>query len=108
MEGYTKQRSICLLQNKDIFEYDIRSLLYAFFPQIKIIIGEKEHTPILKLEFLNGACEGWLFEEGKTIANQTTECDLEDKDTGRNQVKRMVYNLLVAYTGRKQIGRAHV
>ena len=101
MEGYTKQRSICLLQNKDIFEYDIRSLLYAFFPQIKIIIGEKEHTPILKLEFLNGACEGWLFEEGKTIANQTTECDLEDKDTGRNQVKRMVYNLLVAYTGRK-------
>ena len=56
MEGYTKQRSFCLLQNKDIFEYDIRSLLYAFFPQIKIIIGEKEHTPILKLEFLNGAC----------------------------------------------------
>lgn len=87
--------------NKPQFEYDIHSLVKAFYPaeDVKVVVGETEDAD-LRLSFLSDSIQ---FEQTATQRtwNRAAKTELEtqaDKDELKNQVKLLIYGALSEVT----------
>lgn len=87
--------------NKQQFEYDIHSLVKAFYPaeDVKVVVGETEDVNF-RLLFLS---DGIQFEQTETgrVWSQTAKTEIEnqaDKDELKNQVKLLIYKALSEVT----------
>lgn len=99
---------IQLIQNNQAYNNDLRAMLMAFYPTVKIAESpEKDaditlrvtvcydiNTTTIMLEPVAGASDG---EGGFT---DTIMADYRDKDTFRNKLKLAIYGLLKKHTGR--------
>lgn len=87
--------------NKQQFEYDIHSLVKAFYPaeDVKVVVGETEDVNF-RLLFLS---DGIQFEQTETgrVWSRTAKTEIEnqaDKDELKNQVKLLIYKALSEVT----------
>lgn len=91
---------ITLLKND--FEYDIRSLVRAFFPKEEISFGEEERETALyciSIENNNTKVGISLMENGIPIFHKVQDADLQQRRAYKNILKRILYEGLSAITG---------
>ena len=115
--------TVCL--NKADFEYDIHSLVKAFYPvqEVKVFADpEKIHSleqhvaPLFRLDiFYHTGGQGQkdrielilrrlpaeAEEESRIDVRKETEADFADRKETKNQLKRCLYRMLSEYTGKK-------
>lgn len=98
---------IKILQNKKDFEYDIYSLVKAFYPKEETttyvegdgkIPGESDVT--VAVEYHSAFVTINISAENKKIHNQK-EINLEDRVSAKNVLKHLLYNLLSKFTERE-------
>ena len=89
------------------YEYDIHSLVKAFYPKAEVSVQVKEQFEtdcMLKLDvaFTDGSVEVQTLENGESIYKDGAELPetLTRKDV-KDRFKRLIYNALSDYSGRK-------
>ena len=88
--------SLCMDQMD--YENDIRALLMAFFYGEKILLSAPEWSHRLTVSYAPG-CVRMVFEDREGNRREgEAPCSLQDYKLARNQVKRLTYGLLSAYT----------
>lgn len=90
--------------NKQQFEYDIHSLVKAFYPaeDVKVVVGDTEDVNF-RLLFLSDEIQ---FEQRKTghVWKRTVRTEIEnqaEKDELKNQIKLLIYRALAEVTGKQ-------
>ena len=91
------------------YEYDVYSLIRAFYPGCQIAVwAEGEEKPegepdqIHKVFFEPSAIRYTLEEAGETVLDQRTEFpETADRTEYKNHLKRLVYRSLSGYTGQQ-------
>lgn len=127
-----RDKNMIIVQlNRQIFEYDVHSLVKSFYPgeDVKIVYEtspeEADAQLVCRLEFLKTvsnfkpedtlpehACEKeqvptshirfQIRKNGKTESEETAVCTQpDDRKELKNEVKRLVYRQLSSYTGQK-------
>lgn len=95
--------------NKADFEYDIHSLVKAFFPSedVAVFVGEKDVREVISFRIFTDYKENTIEisfvsadEDRKVLQNQTIEADFSDRKETKNRLKRAYYKMLSEYTGR--------
>lgn len=95
--------------NKADFEYDIHSLVKAFFPSedVAVFAGEKDVREVISFRIFTDYKENTIEisfvsadEDRKVLQNQTIEADFSDRKETKNRLKRAYYKMLSEYTGR--------
>lgn len=88
------------------FEYDIQSLIMAFFPGEETIInghgksgGEEQFC--FHVQFADNAVVMEIAGGGKVILKGRENVDFSDRKETKNRLKRLQYSLLSSYTGKK-------
>ncbi len=101
-----KDRCIMIevIVNRPGFEYDIHSLVKAFFPRedVSVRVQEdfRENTRLrLAVSFTDTQVEAELFEEGESREKRNHSIDYEDRKETKNHLKRLIYGVLSDYTG---------
>lgn len=90
--------------NKQQFEYDIHSLVKAFYPaeDVKVVVGETEDVNF-RLLFLSDGIQFEQMETGR-VWSRTAKTEIEnqaDKDELKNQIKLLIYRALAEVTGKQ-------
>ena len=91
------------------YEYDVYSLIRAFYPGCQIAVREEgeekpegEPDQIHKVFFEPSAIRYTLEEAGETVLDQRTEFpETADRTEYKNHLKRLVYRSLSGYTGQQ-------
>lgn len=101
------------------FEYDIQSLVTAFFPGEDILVCGRgkatgEERFCLDVHFCrdisedtasDGECRDTIYisvsEQNETVFKDSSPADFSDRKDTKNRLKRLEYRLLSLYTGRK-------
>lgn len=92
---------IYLEQNIDSYNNDLRTMLQAFFPGVKIVTN-KEETDLSLYATFNSDAISYVLEDVKGYHKEDKVLvDYRDKAAARNPMKLCLYNMLSAYTGRK-------
>ncbi|MCC8140713.1 MAG: coproporphyrinogen dehydrogenase HemZ [Lachnospiraceae bacterium] len=91
--------------NRPSFEYDIHSLVQAFFPRKSVNVRVKEEfteeTAIrMSVFFTDESVAVELTEDGVQKGSGSRPIDWNDRKETKNQFKRLIYEILSAYTGR--------
>lgn len=92
---------IALIENDNLYDYDIRTLLQAFFENEKIVPEKTDTRMQMEVEFVDGGTHRITFysPEGDCY-NRSFTGNYKDKMQLRNVVKKAVYDILQEYTGR--------
>ncbi len=95
-----------VIVNRPGFEYDIHSLVKAFFPKEEVSVRAREDfqedTRLrLAVEFTDHEVRAELFEEQNSLNIRTHAVDYEDRKETKNHLKRLIYRMLSDYTGQK-------
>ena len=97
-----------VLLNKPEFEYDIHSLIKAFFPEqyVGVSAEKKEYDEKIDIRMQVNYGEDTIQitwqgqEEVKEIPGETIQVDFSDRVRTKNQLKQMLYRMLCDYTKR--------
>ena len=89
---------IGLVQNEDLYNYDIRSILQAFFDNEKIVEGAFETRFQLKVEYGTEITTVILAEESKPEIRRILAGDYTKKEAFKNPFKLLIYDILLEYT----------
>ena len=92
--------------NDESFAYDIHSLIQAFYPGVEVQVRAKEEftgdTPLKMEAFVNEReIRFAILEDGKTRQEGSVRVEDPDRKALKNQMKRLLYEKLCAYTGKK-------
>ena len=107
---------ICLIQNKQDYNNDLRAMIMAFFPGVKITECSREEIELKTaglektaedMEFVFEAC----YEDACTALklyhipdkdfHKKIDGDYRDRESFRNKLKLTAYQILSEYTGRR-------
>ena len=93
-----------VIVNRPSFEYDIHSLVKAFFPREEVSVRVQEDfledTRIrLAVRLTDILVQAELFESGELREKKMHPIDPEDRKETKNHLKRLIYRLLSSYTG---------
>ena len=93
-----------VIVNRPSFEYDIHSLVKAFFPKEDVAVRVQEdfteETSLrVKIDFTEDTVTMELLENGISKEVRTQEIDYEDRKETKNHLKRLIYRGLESYTG---------
>lgn len=101
-ERYTAM--IEVIVNRPGFEYDIHSLVKAFFPREDVSVRMQEEFRedtrlCMAVEFTDSLVQAEFFEEKESKGKRTHEIDYADRKETKNHLKRLIYGILSGYTG---------
>ena len=93
-----------VIVNRLGFEYDIHSLVKAFFPKEDVSVRVQEtfaeETGVrMELIFTDTLLTARLSEEQTLAEERTQQIDYEDRKETKNHLKRHIYRMLSEYTG---------
>ncbi len=93
-----------VIVNRPGFEYDIHSLVKAFFPREDVSVRvreEFEEAARLRMSVIlaEDLVTAKVLEDGTEKAQKSCRNDLNDRKETKTRMKRLIYRLLVAYTG---------
>lgn len=95
---------ILLIQNSELYNNDLRAMLMAFYPGVRIVTPESDKGKdealsfSLKVEYGDDKTRAAL--EGEVTQSKFISGDYRDKSFFRNKLKSAVYELLCNYTGK--------
>ncbi len=99
------KRMIEVKANLQSYEYDIYSLVKAFFPHEEVSVHEGEFTGDTALQLEVGFCEDSvgvrLLEDGEEIDSGSTSLTGADRTEAKNRMKRLIYRILSKHTGQE-------
>lgn len=87
---------IYLNQDNPIYDYELRSMILAFFPQEKISDQKGEALFEITVSYTERSATVRIGNEERTV-----HCDVFTKSKAKNPIKRLIYSLLKDYTGRE-------
>ena len=95
-----------VIVNQAGFEYDIHSLVKAFFPgdEVSVRVQEnfKEDTRLrMAVEFTREKVKAELLEDGSLKESRQCQIHPEDRKGTKTHLKQMIYRILAAYTGQE-------
>lgn len=87
--------------NKRQFEYDIQSLVQAFYTGHTFKINGNVESPfrVLKVDFLERCIAARLYDNNEKLFEEQVFCDFSDRGETKNVLKKLLYCLLVKDTG---------
>ena len=93
-----------VIVNRPGFEYDIHSLVKAFFPREDVSVRMQEEFRedtrlCMAVEFTDSLVQAEFFEEKELKGKRTHEIDYADRKETKNHLKRLIYGILSGYTG---------
>lgn len=93
-----------VIVNRPSFEYDIHSLVKAFFPREDVAVRVQEdfteHTSLrMTVGFTDDTVSMELLEDGARKYNRSRAIDYSDRKETKNHLKRLIYGILSEYTG---------
>ena len=93
-----------VIVNRPSFEYDIHSLVKAFFPREDVAVRVQdtftEETRLrLALTFTDGDIRISLLEDGEEKQSGADQIDYSNRKETKDHMKRLLYRMLQAYTG---------
>lgn len=93
-----------VIVNRPSFDYDIHSLIKAFFPKEDVAVRVQEdfaeETSLrMKVDFTDEMVSMELLEDGVLKHTGCKEIDYEDRKETKNHLKRLIYGILSEYTG---------
>lgn len=93
-----------VIVNRPGFEYDIHSLVKAFFPREDVSVRvreEFEEAARLRMSVIlaEDLVTAKVLEDGTEKAQKSCRNDLNDRKETKTRMKRLIYRLLAAYTG---------
>lgn len=94
---------IILRQNDQLYNNDLRAMLMAFYPGVKIVEKETEDETYdfeFVATYIADSSEFKLVKEDKVIS-KTVFGDYQDKQAFRNKLKLAIYEIMCEYAGRK-------
>lgn len=95
---------ILLIQNSELYNNDLRAMLMAFYPGVKIVIPASDRVlqeeVIFKLRVEYGDTKTTIILDGKQTEKAVIYGYYGDKIIFRNILKSEVYKLLCNYTGK--------
>ena len=96
---------INLYINKNSFEYDIYSLVKAFYPREEYettapyeTVTDKVHSYVIDFDDSTISCR--CFKDDTCVAQEQAEYNKDDRKESKNQLKKLLYKILVAETRR--------
>ena len=100
---------IAVKLNQPEFEYDIHSLIKAFFPEENVSVTaeekryDEEISGYMEIDYKQDSIHmEWKQEkEGESLQADDISVDLSDRKETKNQLKQGLYQLLSALTGKK-------
>ena len=92
--------------NDESFAYDIHSLIQAFYPGVEVQVRAKEEftgdTPLKMEAFVDEQeIRFAILEDGRPRQEGSVRVEDPDRKALKNQMKRLLYEKLCAYTGKK-------
>ncbi|MFG6333773.1 MAG: coproporphyrinogen dehydrogenase HemZ [Lachnospiraceae bacterium] len=95
-----------VIVNKTGFEYDIHSLVKAFFPreEVSVRAGETytDRTALqMAVTFSERSVTVELLKDGNPAETRQEEIDPGDRKETKSRMKRLIYRMLCAYTGQE-------
>ncbi len=95
-----------IIVNRASFEYDIHSLVKAFFSKEDVLVRVQEQfleaTKIrIAILFSDNKVQIKIWEEEKLCQEDSIEIDFEQRKETKNHLKRLLYQILFHYTGRE-------
>ena len=93
-----------VIVNRPSFEYDIHSLVKAFFPRedvsVRVQEAFAEETKLrISLHFTDDKIYIALLEQGEEKQSGSDEICYGDRKETKDRMKRLLYRILQAYTG---------
>ncbi len=93
-----------VIVNSPGFEYDIHSLVKAFFPRedvgVRVQENLAEETGIrMMVRFREEGIEAELLEDGICRGRQQRQAELKERKETKNHLKQLIYQVLSEYTG---------
>ena len=93
-----------VIVNRPSFEYDIHSLVKAFFSKEDVAVRVQEdfteETSLrMKVDFTDELVSMILLEDGQEKGNGKQSIDYNDRKETKNHLKRLIYGILSEYTG---------
>ncbi|MDO4261845.1 MAG: coproporphyrinogen dehydrogenase HemZ [Eubacteriales bacterium] len=93
-----------VIVNRPSFEYDIHSLVKAFFPkedvQVRVQETFSEETSLrMSVAFTDRTVTFHLTENGEPKGEGASDIDYADRKETKNRLKRLIYGTLSEYTG---------
>lgn len=88
-----------ILINEPKFEYDIHSLVKAFYPGEDVVVSLEAKTPFFTVLFSETGIS--FSKTGGAFENRVELEDNIDKAEEKNRLKRLIYSSLSTYLGRK-------
>lgn len=93
-----------VIVNRPSFEYDIHSLVKAFFPREDVSVRVQEDftedTSLrMKIGFTDEMVSMELLEDGALKQSGHQDIDYSDRKETKNHLKRLIYRILSEYTG---------
>lgn len=100
---------IGLVQNRLEFDYDIRSMIQAFYHGEKITADREQADLSVIVEYGKADVAISIWQDGRALAGKSAglypveEASLEEeqKRSNRSETKKLLYRLLAEYTGRQ-------
>lgn len=92
---------ICLKQNETLYDYDVRSLIGAFFANEKIALEEEETRFTFLIDFQENRTTAAIIENGVKAVEESLSCCYRDKENSKNEIKRLIYIVLSRYAKRE-------
>ena len=100
---------IAVKLNQPEFEYDIHSLIKAFFPEENVSVTaeekryDEEISGYMEIDYKQDSIHmEWKQEkEGESLQADDISVDFSDRKETKNQLKQGLYQLLSALTGKK-------
>lgn len=96
---------ILIKLNEINFEYDIQSLIKAFYPEENLVTNRETEANLtvsvyyMRAEDISSLIKITLQSEHIAITD-STEVDFEDRKETKNKLKHLLYRMLTQYTGR--------
>ena len=92
-----------VIVNRPSFEYDIHSLVKAFFPREDVAVRvqdtfTEEARLRLALTFTDGDIRISLLEDGEEKQSGADQIDYSNRKETKDHMKRLLYRMLQAYT----------
>lgn len=91
---------ICLKQNQLDYDYDIRSMIGAFYNNEKITTKEDESRFTFSIYYEEDKVTAAILDNDVQRIVKSTICDYKDKVKNKNQLKRLFYEVLSEYAGK--------
>ena len=93
-----------VIVNRPSFEYDIHSLVKAFFSKEDVAVRVQEDFTEetflrMKVDFTDELVSMILLEDGQEKGNGKQSIDYNDRKETKNHLKRLIYGILSEYTG---------